>query len=141
MKTHIVERLNPKVSGAPGVAGVETNHSSVFPSTDSSLPDNHAQFDDEMDDVECRIDPNISGTNDMAPLHDPMAGGMNDWEENDDYREFLFRGKKPESALFTDDDDPDFDSNGGLPTPPPSYEGGYEPDREFNIGPVVRRRM
>lgn len=130
------------LSKAGNVAGVASNHSSVEPSADTSIP-GHAQFDDELDDVAYMIDPNMSGTNETAPLHDPIAGQMSEWEENDDYRHFLQTGTCAESRLWGEyEEDMDFDDNGGIPTPIPAYSGGGEPGEiPTKLSPVIIRRF
>lgn len=124
----------------PVNAGVAGNHSSLVPSTSNTLAD-HGQYDDAMDDVQYRIDPNLSGTTETAQLHDPMAGSLSGWEENDCYRDFFLEGQVAESRVYGEDFDPDFDSNGGIPSPMPARTFGYTPSRAFDIGPVVTRRL
>jgi hypothetical protein len=138
MKTKTAEKANPQTTR--NVAGVATNHSSVVPSTNTSLPDNHAQFDDEMDNVQYLQDPNLSGTTETAPLHDPIAGPMSGWEENDCYRDFFLKEEVAVSRIYGQDNDPDYDSNGGMPSKDGLHD--YTGQRSVtSIGPVVTRRI
>ena len=129
---------SPARYNLPVNTGVASNHSSLETSTSSSLPD-HGQYDDALDND--LGNPNLSGSSDMKPLHDPFAGPLSGWEENDCYRDFLQSGGNAQSRIYGEDYDTDFDSNGGVPTPIPSYSSGFVPDREFVVSPVILRRF
>ncbi len=122
------------------ITGVESNHSSTVRSTSHSANADHPQFDDILDNVPPPQDHSISGTPEMSPLHDPMSGRMNGWEENDCYRDFFFTGVAADSRIYGADMDPDFDSNGGIPTKFPRADG-FQPDRSTSIGTVITRRI
>lgn len=138
MKTTPALPANSRFSGT----GVETNHSSMQMSTETTVPDNHAQFDDQLADIPYQTDPNMSGTTETAQMHDWEAGKLNEWEENDCYRDFLQTGEAPVSRIYGEAPDADFDSNWGRPTPIPSYSSGGSPDMiPTDLAPVIRRRL
>lgn len=100
-----------------GYTGVEANHSSPVPSTDHFAESDHAQADDDYNDYTPNIDPNLSGTTVTEDTVSWLAGSMNGWQENDDYREFFNTETWPVSRLQSDycQKDGDYDDNGGIP--------------------------
>ena len=114
MKAQRPDRQNP-VFARPQT-GVAANHSSSVPSTDHSSEADHPQFDDHLQDVPPPQDPNISGYTPTEGTYTWLAGGMDGWKENDDYREFFEQSRGPDSRLCPDTHDGDYDDNGGFPT-------------------------
>lgn len=46
-------------------------------------------------------DPNLAGSAPTAPLLDPLAGVMDSFQENEDYKRFLFGTAIAESRLYS----------------------------------------
>lgn len=74
-------------------------HSSTTPSTQHS-GSAHAQDADYL----AVGGGNISGSAEMGALHDPSAGTLDSWQENDDYREYFMKSKGCDGMLALDDD-------------------------------------
>ena len=129
--------------------GVNANHSDCEPSTTHSQVANHAQQDDELTDTSPPQDPNLSG---MAPTEDCytfVAGPIDGWKENDDYRRFFEKSVGCNGMLGVDLGDGDYDDNGGIPTAighdygihAPYRDEGQESTRRdaYPLGPITRR--
>lgn len=87
------------------VTGVPANHSS----TAKSVADcDHAQSDDQLQNVQPHQDPNISGAPEMTALHDPMAGTLDWYQQNDDYK-YNFRTYAGRFAEDSDEDRQDLE--------------------------------
>jgi hypothetical protein len=105
---------NPAFSSA--VTGVEANHSSGIPSTDHSENIGHEQADDQLADAPDSQDPNISGWKETADCYSHIAGRLDSWKENDDYREYFEQSRGCDGMLVAyDGHDMDYDDNGGIP--------------------------
>lgn len=137
MKASPNTRANPRMSAT----GVSTNHSSTVKSTDHSQNEEHAQSDDVLvDGYAGDVNPNLAGSPEMLQLHDPMAGPLNAWQENDCYREFFLEAEVPVPRMYGEENDlPDFDDNGGLPSDDGLH--GYNGDRETVLSPIITRRL
>jgi hypothetical protein len=115
------DRQNPTFSRAQ--LGAAANHSSSTPATQHSAPnaDTHAQQDDDLQDVAPPQDPNISGMTPTEDCYTWLAGKLDGWKENDDYREFFENSCGPDSRIHGYQNgyeyhDNDYDDNGGFPT-------------------------
>ena len=146
MKSRSYDRKNPEFASAH--TGVEANHSSAVPSTDSSL--DHAQSDDAINDIPLSDDPNISGTDPTTTPYTWLAGKLDGWMENDDYRTFFANSRGCDGMLGYDSRDMDYDDNGGIPLATGNPRGMVgEPGHiaenseaaKYSIGPVVMRRI
>lgn len=147
------DRQNP-VFARPQT-GIATNHSSSVPSTDHAMEADHAQFDDEIQDVTPPEDPNISGMTATEDCYTWLAGPISGWRENDDYRQFFENSIGPDSRLVPDDNDHDYDDNGQHPTGIGHRYGQHGPaidetkntsssagiSEGFSIGSVIVRRI
>jgi len=60
--------------------------------------------------------PNLGGNQPTDQLYDWLAGRLEGWKENDDYRDFFEQCESAEGMLGYDADDKDYDDNGGIPT-------------------------
>ena len=132
--------------------GVSTNHSSSVPSTEHTQNVGHEQADDVLQDVSPPQDPNLSGWTETQDCYTYIAGRLDGWRENDDYREFFERSVGCNGMLVCDSPDGDYDDNGGIPTAigePRGYSGAYQsPETRrsnaatgFSLGTVVVRRI
>lgn len=129
--------------------GVGTNHSSTTPSTQHSQNADHAQQDDELQDVAPPQDPNISGLTPTEDCYTFVAGAMDGWKENDDYRRYFENSIGCDGMLGCDVGDGDYDDNGGIPTAIGHEYGIHGPMRDetqestsrsaYPVGPIVRR--
>lgn len=130
--------------------GVEANHSSTEPSTDHFSNVGHEQQDDELQNTPPPQDPNISGLPPTESTYTWLAGRLDGWKENDDYRTFFERsiGPDPATRSWSDVHDNDYDDNGGIPTATgqPSGAPTYKEDAanrsqkdSFPLGIIVRR--
>jgi len=108
------DRQNPEFARAQ--IGPAIFHSSSQPSTEHSAVSNHAQQDDELQDVAPPHDPNISGMTPTEDCYTYQAGPMDGWRENDDYREYFENSSGCDGMLVCDPNDGDYDDNGGIPT-------------------------
>jgi hypothetical protein len=113
MKAKRYDRQNPVFARAQ--TGVPTNHSSSVPSTDHEYEGDHAQSDDELQDVSPPEDPNISGMTPTEDCYTFQAGPLDGWQENDDYRSYFEQSRGCTGMLSYDDNDSDYDDNGGMP--------------------------
>jgi hypothetical protein len=104
------DRKNPTFARAQ--MGVAANHSS---SRESVSPDMNAQSDDSINDVPVKLDPNISGNAPTEDCYTWLAGKLDGWQENDDYREYFEQSKGCDGMLGCGPDG-DYDDNGGYPT-------------------------
>jgi hypothetical protein len=105
------DRKNPAFAQAS--LGVASNHSS---GQRSVSPAENAQADDAINDVATKLDPNISGNAPTEDCYTWMAGKMDGWKENDDYRDYFERSIGSNGMLACDCNDGDYDDNGGYPT-------------------------
>ncbi len=105
------DRKNPAFSTAQ--MGVATNHSS---GQDSVASMDHAQSDDAINDESPTLDPNISGMKPTADCYTWLAGKLDGWCDNDDYREYFEKSRGCNGMLACDTMDGDYDDNGGYPT-------------------------
>lgn len=105
------DRKNPTFATAQ--TGVAANHSSGQKSVADYA---NAQSDDEINDVPVRMDPNISGTAPTEDCYTWLAGKMDGWCENDDYRDYFEQSRGCDGMLAVDCHDGDYDDNGGYPT-------------------------
>ena len=138
------DRKNPAFAKAQ--LGVETNHSSAERSV---APAENAQSDDELKDVGPPQDPNISGNKPTADCYTYLAGQMDGWRENDDYRRYFENSIGCDGMLVCDPNDGDYDDNGGIPTAIGHDYGIHGPYRDeteeslsrmaYPLGPIVRR--
>jgi hypothetical protein len=140
------DRKNPAFASAH--TGVEANHSSAEKSV-ASAPD--AQSDDSINDISVKMDPNISG---MAPTEDCytwLAGKLDGWQENDDYREYFEQSRGCDGMLGCGHDG-DYDDNGGYPTAighsrgisGPKGSSGVGEDHsshDYQVSPIYIRRV
>jgi hypothetical protein len=146
------DRRNPRFAHTD--TGVASNHSSVVPSTDHTADESHAQQDDALQDVTPPQDPNMSGMTETEDCYTWLAGKLDGWKENDDYREFFEQSKSPDSRLWCDTHDGDYDDNGGFPTAIGNSRGVFGPERSggtklnsasgsadsgYGLGIIVRR--
>ena len=78
----------------------------------------HAQSDEAITNLPARVDPNLSGTTPTEDCYTWLAGRLDGWKENDDYRHFLEAGNSPDSCLvpWREEHDNDYDDNGQRPT-------------------------
>jgi hypothetical protein len=141
------DRKNP-VFARPQT-GVKANHSSAERSVASA---ENAQSDDELQNVPPPQDPNISGTAPTRDCYTWLAGKLDGWKENDDYREYFEQSIGSNGMLDCDPCDGDYDDNGGYPTAlghgrgvhGMSRDGGlggeYQAD-SYPLGPVIIRRL
>lgn len=137
MKAREFDRRNTRFAHTD--TGVESNHSSAHASVSEDL--DHAQSDDALQDVSPPEDPNISGTPDMAPPYTWLAGRMDGWSENDDYRSYFEQSRGCDGMLACDPHDGDFDDNGGIPTAVGHSRGVHYSSDAFSLGPVIVRRI
>lgn len=132
--------------------GVAASHSSAIPSDDHEVMADHAQSDDDYNDLPPTVDPNLSGTTETSQMHSYLAGAMQGWSENDDYREFLETGDWPSSRLIPEycQKDQDYDDNGGIPLAighprghmrslPVTNPGETDSAEHWNLGLTPRR--
>lgn len=105
------DRKNPTFSRAQ--TGVESNHSSAQESVAKSP---NAQSDDDINDIPVKMDPNISGNAPTEDCYTWLAGKLDGWKENDDYREYFEQSVGSDGMLVCDGNDGDYDDNGGYPT-------------------------
>ncbi len=142
MKSRRYDNSGPM--GASFTAGVEANHSSAIPSTDSDL--DHAQSDDALTDDKADGNPNMSGMRDTEQMYTWLAGRLEGWQENDDYRTFFEKGKSAD-GLYGWGPDGDYDDNGGIPLGVGQDRGDmgsadlYGHSTGFSIGTVITRRI
>jgi hypothetical protein len=140
------DRRNP-VFARPQT-GVEANHSSGERSVASAA---NAQSDDELQNVPPPQDPNISGTSPTEDCYTWLAGKIDGWKENDDYREYFENSIGCDGMLVTDSHDGDYDDNGGYPTAIGHSRGLHGPAADgvgseykqdsYSLGPVIVRRI
>ena len=110
MSAREYDRKNPTVENAS--TGVSTNHSTK----QASLPGYaNAQSDDGVNDVPVVKDPNISGNAPTQDCYTWLAGKMDGWKENDDYRDYFEQSRGCNGMLVCDENDGDYDDNGGYP--------------------------
>jgi hypothetical protein len=138
---------------AKGDMGVTANHSSTVPSTDHSENTDHSQWDDAISDQADSEDPNISGMKETAACYPWIAGKLDSWKENDDYREYFERSIGCDGMLVCyDGRDNDYDDNGGYPLAigeSRGVAGAYQSpetrrsnaEQSYGIGVVVTRRL
>ena len=110
MSAREYDRKNPTVENAS--TGVSTNHSTKQRSVATAA---NAQSNDSVNDIPVANDPNISGN---APTQTPytwLAGKMDGWRENDDYRMYFEQSRGCDGMLVCDPNDGDYDDNGGYP--------------------------
>ena len=91
--------------------GPESFHSSTTPSTQHSEP--HPQSDDAEN---AGSGDNIAGAGSMRTPYTWLAGKMDGWKENDDYREYFENSRGCDGMLGYGVNDGDYDDNGGMPT-------------------------
>lgn len=142
-KIPYVAASNPTIERSP--TGVATNRSTTTPSTEHTASDGadlHPQFDDVINDYEPEIDPNLSGTTETEDTVSWLAGPLQGWHENDDYREFFECGEWPDSRLIDRwrQRDGDYDDNGGVPTAIGHDRGRYAPAASTDPWDVNTRR-
>jgi hypothetical protein len=115
-KAQRYDRQNPRFANTD--TGVSANHNSTIPSTDHTAEGDHAQADEAITNIPARTDPNLSGTTATEDVYTWLAGRMDGWKENDDYRAFLERSVGPCSRLVPcyEEYDNDYDDNGQIPT-------------------------
>lgn len=139
------DRKNPTF--ATSQTGVASNHSS---SQRSVAAADNAQSDDALNDVGPNQDPNMSG---MAPTEDCytwLAGKLDGWQENDDYREYFEQSRGCDGMLGCCPDG-DYDDNGGYPIGVGHSRGVHGPAGDglgeeyqssaYYLGPVIMRRI
>lgn len=129
--------------------GVATNHSSESPSVDSDL--DHSQADEPLANVQPSQDPNLSGDTPTEDAYTWLAGSLDGWVENDDYRTYFERSIGCNGMLACDPADGDYDDNGGHPTGVGHPYGVHGPRdagtssdgraASYSIGPVIVRRI
>jgi hypothetical protein len=127
--------------------GVATNHSSESASVDSDL--DHSQSDEAIQNIPASEDPNLSGTTPTETPYTWLAGSMDGWCENDDYREYFEKSRGCDGMLGCDPVDGDYDDNGGHPVSVGHSRGIHGPRAsgtvpghdQYSIGPVVIRRI
>lgn len=105
------DRKNPAFATAQ--TGAAANHSS---GQRSVAPYANAQSDDSINDVPVVKDPNISGNAPTQDCYTWLAGKMDGWRENDDYRTYFEKSRGCDGMLVCDPSDGDYDDNGGYPT-------------------------
>jgi len=135
-------------------AGVAANHSTTVRSTSDEF--DHAQSDDDLQDIVPPQDPNLSGKTPTEATYTWQAGPLSAWQENDDYRQFLEADEVAESVTthrYRSVHDFDYDDNGGValglghtsgrvgPVEAPVRAGDLPTADEFPVGPVIRRRL
>jgi hypothetical protein len=114
-KSREYDRRNPVFATAQ--TGVASNHSSATASTWHTQNTDHAQQDDDLQDISPPQDPNISGMTETEDCYTWLAGKMDGWKENDDYREFFENSIGCNGMLDNyEGSDNDYDDNGGFPT-------------------------
>lgn len=139
-------RTNPVFARAQ--MGVEANHSSAVPSTDHTENLGHEQNDEDLQDVGPPEDPNISGNRPTEDCYTFVAGSMDGWRENDDYRRYFGNSIGCDGMLVCDPNDGDYDDNGGIPTATGHDYGVHGPYRDetaesesrevYPLGPITR---
>ena len=77
--------------------------------------EDHAQSDDDVNDVPVKLDPNISGNAPTEDCYTWLAGKLDGWQENDDYRQY-FENSIGCDGMLGCGGDGDYDDNGGYPT-------------------------
>lgn len=122
------DRKNPAFRTAQ--TGVAANHSSGQMSV-ANAP--HAQSDDEVNDVPVSYDPNISGNAPTEDCYTWMAGKMDGWVENDDYREYFEKSTGCDGMLGHYPDG-DYDDNGGYPTAVGHSRGEFGAKGQTGLG-------
>lgn len=138
MNAREYDRRNPRFAHTD--TGVASNHSSTTPSVSEDL--DHAQSDDALQNVSPPQDPNISGAPEMVTPYTWLAGKMDGWKENDDYREYFEQSRGCDGMLCCDPRDGDYDDNGGYPTATGHDRGDFYPrDASYPLGPVIVRRI
>jgi hypothetical protein len=140
------DKKNPVFAKAQ--MGVATNHSSGQRSV-PEYPD--AQSDDDINDVPVKLDPNISGNAPTQDCYTWLAGKLDGWKENDDYRTFFENSVGCDGMLACDSCDGDYDDNGGYPTAIGHSRGDHAPAGDdvsaeysagsFPISPIYVRRV
>ena len=143
------DRQNP-VFARPQT-GAAANHSSAIPSTTHSQVPMHAQQDDDLQDVAPPQDPNLSGMTPTEDCYTFVAGPLDGWRENDDYRRFFENSIGCNGMLGVDSTDNDYDDNGGIPTAVGHDYGVHGPFRDetsestsrsaFPVGPISREYL
>lgn len=127
--------------------GVKTNHSSESASVDSDL--DHSQSDEAIENLPASQDPNLSGSTPTETPYTWLAGKMDGWCENDDYRTYFEKSVGCDGMLACDPVDGDYDDNGGHPTGVGHSRGIHGPSHSemvlratgYSIGTVVVRRI
>ncbi len=143
MKSQRYDRQNPRFSSTD--TGVEANHSSTVPSTESDL--DHAQSDEELINYHGDGNPNIAGTKEIEDLYTWLAGRLEGWKENDDYRTYFEKGRSAEGLNGWGTSDGDYDDNGGIPLGVGQDYGDigstalYGDSKTYSIGTVITRRI
>jgi hypothetical protein len=140
------DKKNPAFAKAE--LGVTANHSSSVRSVATA---DNAQSDDALQDVAPPQDPNISGMTPTEDCYTFVAGQMDGWRENDDYRRFFENSVGCDGMLVCDPGDGDYDDNGGVPTAVGhdyGIHGTYRDETEdslsrdaYPLGPVIQRRI
>jgi hypothetical protein len=140
------DQKNPAFRSAQ--TGVATNHSSGSRSV-ATAP--NAQSDDDINDIPVKLDPNISGNAPTEDCYTWLAGKMDGWAENDDYRAYFEKSIGCDGMLACDPHDGDYDDNGGYPIAVGHSRGvhgaagesvGEEYNSsEFGISPIYVRRV
>lgn len=147
-KSYSPAQTNPAFASAN--TGVAANHSSGVPSTDHDT--DHPQFDDALARQAYSQDPNISGWKETADCYTHIAGKLDGWKENDDYREYFEQSRGCDGMLVYGAEycDGDYDDNGGYPTAvgeSRGYPGEYQAPKQrrqsepstFTLGIITRR--
>ena len=111
-----IPESNPEMTRNP--SGTANNHSSTTPSLTSGPMADHPQFDDVIVNYDGPpVNPNISGASPTEDTYTWLAGGMDAWRENDDYRTFFEQSEGPDSRLVYmahAKHDGDYDDNRGV---------------------------
>lgn len=143
MKSKRYDKQNPRFASTD--TGVEANHSSTTPSTDTTL--DHAQSDDALTNDKADGNPNISGNKEFEEMYTWLAGRLEGWKENDDYRTFFEQGRSADGLYGYGSADGDYDDNGGVPLGVGRDYGDigsaglYGDSKTFEIGTVIQRRI
>lgn len=131
-KPAAVSNSNVTVSDADAAR----DHSSKAIPAEHMVEADHAQFDDDEADIVPVVDPNISGHTPTEAMYTWLAGPLNAFQENDDYREFFEPTIAPESRLLCGyhQHDGDYDDNGGVPLAIGESRGHFRPREKAGSG-------
>lgn len=69
--------------------------------------------------------PNMGGNQPTDQLYTWLAGRLEGWKENDDYREFFEKGRSADGLNAGYAHDNDYDDNGGIPTGVGQEQGNW----------------